>query len=175
VLGADLALGLEHTAELLESPPRLLDLLIAAGDLHRVAAGDDADAERLAEELQVLVAGPEEPDGLVGAVESDRRFHRSSPFGWGKGPKGRKGPKGPPYPPRTKQNQQYATGAANRIESTTSRTPPNPGTVCEASFCLLSRLMSDSARSPRTPAIPTVSPKPRTGQGETASTGDGAR
>src|SRR5207253_3091780 len=57
-------------------------------------------------------------------------------------------------------NHQYATGAANTIESTTSRTPPKPGTACEASLRRQSRLMSDSARSPSMPATPRASPNP---------------
>src|SRR5439155_27307406 len=54
----------------------------------------------------------------------------------------------------------YATGAAKMIESTTSRTPPKPGMICDASFRSQSRLMSDSAKSPKAPARPTVKPKP---------------
>src|SRR4051794_40171835 len=53
---------------------------------------------------------------------------------------------------------QYTTGAAKTMESTTSRTPPKPGTACEASFFWQSRLTSDSARSPRMPTSPTTRP-----------------
>src|SRR5205085_11094433 len=68
-------------------------------------------------------------------------------------------------------SQRYASGAAKRIESTTSRTPPKPGITCSASFCRHSRLISASDRSPSTPAPPTVNPKPAAVQSSPRSAG----
>ena len=45
-------------------------------------------------------------------------------------------------------------------ESITSRTPPKPGTVAEASLRSQSRLIIDSIRSPSWATAPTISPKP---------------
>src|SRR3954468_20841452 len=70
-------------------------------------------------------------------------------------------------------SQPYATGAAKITASTTSSTPPKPGTAADASFFWQSRLTSDSARSPRMPATPTVTPKPTSSGQLSCNTGAG--
>src|SRR5262249_3778694 len=62
-----------------------------------------------------------------------------------------------PYGPNQSQYPK-ATGAAKRSESTTSSTPPKPGTASEASLQAQPRLIIDSIRSPSWAVRPMTKP-----------------
>ena len=66
---------------LLEDPVRLADVFFRPFDLDRVAAGDQADAERVADQAQVLIAAAEQQEGLILAFKRQGQgslTHRNS-------------------------------------------------------------------------------------------------
>ena len=72
-LNGQLALVGYQFAQLREGALGLVDLLLGAVDLQGVAAGDEADVERILDEAKVLIAGAEKHDGLIAVVRAARR------------------------------------------------------------------------------------------------------
>jgi hypothetical protein len=64
------AVRLEHGPKLLKDAVGLIDLLLVAFDVDKIAARDQTHAERIADQPQILIAAAEEHDRFVAVIES---------------------------------------------------------------------------------------------------------